>query len=205
MKEIIIKKRGMKMKKVFVTLLMLMMVVGLFAVETDTVVGMDDTLKITAEVKNNNAAGFTAGEYTSAADTLTPIADNADETKLSGENYSTSFWASVRTNHASPITVKVYATGLAKDYDTDTVDLKVVSGNQDITFDAMPSEDYGTSGVNASITGVGKVISFSEDGTKTGLRAFSNQLSISADGLKNAEAGLYSAYITMVVEEGSTT
>lgn len=200
MKEKIIEKRVIKMKKVFVTLLMLMMVVGLFAAPTETVIGMDDTLKITANVENDNAVGFTVSEY-KIEDTLSPIADGAPETKLAGEDYSTSFWASVRTNHASPITVKVYATGLAKPYDTTTVGLKI----NNITFDAMPSESYATSGVGENIAGEGKVISFPEDGTKTGLRAFSNNLSISAEDLKSAEAGDYSAYITMIVEEGSTT
>ena len=199
MKEKIIEKRVMKMKKVFVTLLMLMMVVGLFAA-TESVIGMDDTLKITAEVKDDNAAGFTAEEYT-VDKTLTAINDDDAKTILTGENYSTEFYASVRTNHASPITVKVYATGLAKQYDESTVGLKI----NDTTFVAMPSEDYATSGVNASVAGKGKVISFPETGEKTGLRAFSNKLTISAEGLKTAEAGKYSAYVTMVVEEGSTT
>lgn len=190
------------MKKVFVTLLMLMMVVGLFAATETVVTDLDDTLKITAVVKNDNAVGFTADEYTIDKE-LTAIDEENEKAKLSGEDYSTSFWASVRTNHASPITVKVYATGLAKQGDTTAVGLKI---NNEITFDAIPSKDYATSGVDETIAGEGKVISFSEDdGTKTGLRAFSNQLSISAEGLKSAEAGTYNAYITMVVEEGSTT
>ena len=188
------------MNKVFVTLLMLMMVVGLFAATETVVTDLDDTLKITAVVKNDNAVGFTAEEYT-VDKTLTAINDDDAKTILTGENYSTEFYASVRTNHASPITVKVYATGLAKQGDTTAEDLKI----NNMTFDAIPSENYATSGVNANIAGEGKVISFSEDGTKTGLRAFSNLLSISAEGLKSAEAGTYSAYITMVVEEGSTT
>ena len=198
------------MKKVFVTLLMLMMVVGLFAAEIgsdESIINQKDTVTIKAEVKGKNAVAFTKGEYTGEKEGDSDwIAVTDTETTLTEtNNWTTEFWASVKTNHVSPITVKVYATGLAKDYDSTTVDLNIKNGEQDVSFDAMPSSNYATSGVNATIAGDGKVLTFTEDGKTTGLRAFSNKLEISADGLKTAEAGKYSAYVTMVVEEGSTT
>lgn len=195
------------MKKVFVTLLMLMMVVGLFATEIgadESIINQKDTVTIKAEVKGKNAVAFTKNEYKGQEGDSDWIAVTDTETTLTEiNNWTTEFWASVKTNHVSPITVKIYATGLAKAYDSadDIVDLKI----NETTFDAMPSESYATTGVDANIAGEEKVISFSEDDTKTGLRAFSKKLSISAEDLKSAEAGNYSAYITMVVEEGSTT
>ena len=192
------------MKKVFVTLLMLMMVVGLFATEigsAESIVNQKDTVTIKAEVKGKNAVAFTKNEYKGQeGDSDWLVVTDTETTLTETNNWETEFWTSVKTNHASPITVKVYATGLAKDYDSKTVALNIKNGEQNVSFDAMPSSNYATSGVDATIAGDGKVLTFKEDGKTTGLRAFSNKLEISADGLKTAEAGNYSAYITMLVE-----
>lgn len=180
------------MKKVFVTLLMLMVVVGLFADEKE------DTVIIKANVANKNFAAFTKTQIISTDDFCNDLTDS--EKKLNSEG-KTSFYASARTNSHSLITVKIYATALTKTNDDSTTTSYplVINGKTYETAISTEATENKTSAKANDDT----VVTFSET-TGNGLRVFSKKLEISAN-LAGAEAGDYSAYITMVVEEGSTT
>lgn len=180
------------MKKVFVTLLMLMMVVGLFAAEKE------DTVIIQANVANKNIAAFTKSQITATDDFSSDLTDSEKTLDTDGE---TSFYASARTNSHSLITVKIYATALTKTNDDDTTTSYPLVINTKSYETAISTE--ATDNKTLAKANDGTVVTFSEK-KGNGLRVFSNELDISAN-LAEAEAGKYEAYITMVVEEGSTT
>lgn len=198
MKGKIIEKRVIKMKKVFVTLLMLMMVVGLFANNEPP-----KTLKISADVGGENKVAFTETEFQDIGSSWTEVLEGSEKAKLTKEgNWETTFYASVDTNSASLITVKIYATGLVRN-NIDTPIVLKIGGDPGIKdFNAAPTEDTANNGITT-----GDPVVFSETSTSnpSKRRAFSKKLTISAPGLEKALAGEYYAYITMVVEDGSTT
>ena len=104
MKEKTIEKRGMKMKKVFVTLLMLMMVVGLFA-ETK-----NDTAKVTATVGAVNKAWFAAGPGSTSSEEATKNVQMNPEA-LTASSTAT-IYAVGETNNMAGFSLKIYGTAL---------------------------------------------------------------------------------------------
>ena len=181
------------MKKVFVTLLMLMMVVGLFANNEPP-----KTLKISADVDGENKVAFTEIEFQNIDTPWTEVVEESEKAKLTKDGkWETTFFASVDTNSASLITVKIYATGLVRNNNDTPIELKI----NEKKFNAAPTDDTANNGITT-----GDPVVFSETTTSNPIkrRAFSKELTISAPGLEKALAGEYYAYITMVVEDGST-
>ena len=111
MKEKIIEKRVMKMKKVFVTLLMLMMVVGLFAATSTN----HDSIMVQTTLKGTTTAAFTQSAYTDSSDSLTSYAGPLSITNARSEvetDRTTSIYASAHTTSNKAITLKVYGSAL---------------------------------------------------------------------------------------------
>lgn len=102
MKEKIIEKRVIKMKKVFVTLLMLMMVVGLFATVQDIAI-------IEAAVEGEYSAWFSKQETSSSPESADVVLDMG---KIN-ENSSVSVNAFADTNDPAGCTVKIYGSALS--------------------------------------------------------------------------------------------
>lgn len=117
MKEKNIEKRVMKMKKVFVTLLMLMMVVGLFAAATKY-----DTAKVTATVGAVNKAWFAGESGTKVAPSeKVEKSLNNKEGKLDG-TVSAEIYAVVDTNVTTGCEVSISGTALTLMENTATPD-----------------------------------------------------------------------------------
>ena len=126
MKEKIIEKRVMKMKKVFVTLLMLMMVVGLFANNEDagtTTTSGTDTAKITATVGAVNEAWFTTDSNLSKPDADVTVSLNNDDSGVLDGNKTVTIYVAAKTNVISGCDIKISGSALTLDSEVEASDL----------------------------------------------------------------------------------
>ena len=92
------------MKKVFVTLLMLMMVVGLFAAT--------DTAKITAKVGAVNEAWFTTDSNLSKPDADVTVSLNNDDSGVLDGNKTVTIYVAAKTNVISGCDIKITGSAL---------------------------------------------------------------------------------------------
>ena len=199
------------MKKVFVTLLMLMMVVGLFAtVANNKEKGSDSTpdhIKITATVPGDTAIYF-AGDDSSTTVADSKTLDIGEDNKATADIY-----AVCETNSATPITLNLYGTALTLKNDTGyssankgKVDLKAtVTSVGDtitdlttptVTFDDATTTDIAT---NGTTTGLDK-ISFGESSADAaGQRTLRAKISLEAN-MTDMTAGTYDSYLILEVD-----
>ncbi len=206
------------MKKVFVTLLMLMIVVGLFADNSDKV-------KITAHVDGDTNVRFTSGAFvkTGTLDNLldaegpsdtsiNPVSDNAEERKVS-------FWVSAHTTASSKVTLKVYGSGLTlvttpasengqeATYGSEIIPLKVslVSAEDNSTYNYLVQgeESSSTITLNSSASAASDNNTFiilTESADPSSTRGLTKQISVEVEEkATEAPAGDYEAFIYLAV------
>ncbi len=214
MKEKIIEKRVMKMKKVFVTLLMLMMVVRLFAAVAGTDVKGSDTLpdsiKISATVTGGTAIYFADGESsTTVANEKEILPIGADNNKVTADIY-----AVCETNSATPITLNLYGTALTlssgeNGYNSKgKVDLTATVSNvkgitelpetTSVTFDDVSTSDIATNGTTTDLASIPFGEASADAAGKRTLRA---KISLEAD-MTDKTAGTYDSYLILEVAPG---
>ena len=200
------------MKKVFVTLLMLMMVVGLFAAVAGTGVKGSDTLpdsiKISATVTGGTAIYFADGESSTTVADTKPL-EIGDDNKATADIY-----AVCETNSATPITLNLYGTALTlssgeNGYNSKgKVDLTATVSNvkgitelpetTSVTFDDVSTSDIATNGTTTDLAR----ISFGEaSADAAGKRTLRAKISLEAD-MKDKTAGTYDSYLILEVAPG---
>ena len=204
------------MKKVLLTLLMLMMVVGLFAADTDQV-------KITAHIDGETNVRFTnaafgktgtLAELTSAgapSDTeVNPVSDNAPDR-------TASFWVSAHTTASTKVSLDVYGSALTlittpasegtnATYGNKTIPLKVslVSSEGDTnTYNYLVAEESSSSiTLNASVPDCDSntALTLTESGETSSTRGLTGQISVEVENKETeAPAGDYEAFIYLAV------
>ena len=205
------------MKKVFVTLLMLMMVVGLFADNSDKV-------KITAHVDGDTNVRFTNDgfaktgtldsllEAASPSDTnIEPVSDNEGDRKVF-------FWVSAHTTASSKVTLKVYGSGLTlvttpasgdgqnTTYGSEIIPLTVslVSDEENETYNYLvPGEDSSlpiTLDSSASASDSDTFIILTESDEPSSTRGLTKQISVEVENkATEVPAGDYEAFIYLAV------
>lgn len=210
MKEKIIEKRVMKMKKVFVTLLMLMMVVGLFAATQNG----EDSLKVQATIGDKTYVTFSTAAYTTDAitdfDSLTEPTSPITVDPSSTDDNKASFYASAYTNKSSAVTLRVYGTALTLQkptgdsigYDENyTIPLTVKLGedeNNNLLTESTSGVRLEKATTDASKPTIGEddsVLKLTEKTESTTTRGLTGKLEIIADVATDKPAGTYDAYI----------
>lgn len=200
------------MKKVFVTLLMLMMVVtGMFAaVAGDGVKGSDSTpdhIKITATVSEGTAIYFADGDTSTSVVNSKTLDIEKENNKATADIY-----AVCETNSATRITLNLYGTALTlkngtnySSTNTGKVNLKAtVTSVGDtitdlttttVTFDDATTADIATNGTKENLD----KISFGESSADAaGQRTLRAKISLEAD-MKDKTAGTYDSYLILEV------
>lgn len=203
------------MKKVLLTLLMLMMVVGLFAADTDQV-------KITAHIDGETNVRFTnaafgktgtLAELTSAgapSDTeVNPVSDNAPDR-------TASFWVSAHTTASTIVSLDVYGSALTlittpasegtnATYGK-TIPLKVSlvsSEGGTNTYNYLVAEESSSSiTLNASAPDgdSNTALTLTESGETSSTRGLTGQISVEVENkATEAPAGDYEAFIYLAV------
>ena len=200
------------MKKVFVTLLMLMMVVGLFAA-TQT----EDSLKVQATIGGETRVTFSTDAYTSdkisdfedLTKPTSPITVNPNST----DGNKDSFYASAYTNKSSAVTLRVYGTALTLQTSSDdgsigyndkyTIPLTVKLADDesnDLVTESV--EGVKLTKPTTTTTGTTKPSEYADNGLKlteetqsTTTRGLTGKLEIIADSAADTPAGTYDAYI----------
>ena len=212
MKEKIIEKRVMKMKKVFVTLLMLMMVVGLFANNEDagtTTTSGTDTAKITATVGAVNEAWFTTDSNLSKPGADVTVSLNNDSGVLDG-NKTVTIYVAAKTNVISGCDIKISGSALTLDTEESPVQ---DNSYIDLLISTIEPEDNGTSQTYVAsspasgkpsdhYTTPEKTIEFNltpEDGLDTLSKGLTIKINNGENNTKygNLTAGDYSAWLIM--------
>lgn len=214
MKEKIIEKRVMKMKKVFVTLLMLMMVVGLFAATSTNY----DSIMVKTTLTGTTTAAFTQTAYTNESGDLTtydgPLSISDARSEIEADR-TTSIYASARTTSNAAITLKVYGTALTLNTsssdspsynDKETIKLMVsldsteqqvntltTSGKSEIEFTSATPENKERGEISDCLTLVDKT----SDSYST--RNLTGKLKIVAEKAVDQTAGTYEAYLWLDV------
>ena len=205
------------MKKILLTLLMLMMVVGLFAENSDKV-------KITAHVDGDTNVRFTSVAFaktgtldnlldaTSPDDTsINPVSDNEEERKVS-------FWVSAHTTASSKVTLKVYGSGLTlvttsasgdsqnTTYGSEIIPLTVslVSDEENEAYNYLvPGEESSstiTLNSSASASDSNTFIILTESVAPSSTRGLTKQISVEvANKATEDPAGDYEAFIYLAV------
>lgn len=198
------------MKKVFVTLLMLMMVVGLFAngedAGTTTVTTGNDTVKITAKVDPLNKAWFAKSEesYNTEINTIEM------NPKSLTANSNTTVYVVGETNKQAGFTLTVYGTALTLVTDTDTPVFDTNGNHIAITVTENGNESNSiifstaATGKEASTTEKGLTVAVVPPSTTDGKRHAGKTLDITiAEGtegknkLTSVASGDYWAYLTL--------
>ena len=203
------------MKKILLTLLMLMMVVGLFAADTDQI-------KITANIDGvtnvrftNNAFGKTSTldsllEAASPSDTnIEPVSDNEEDRKVS-------FWVSAHTTASSKVTLKVYGSGLTlvttpasgdgqnTTYGSEIIPLTVslVSDEENETYNYLVPGEKSTITLNSSAPDgdSNAFMTLTESDEPSSTRGLTKQISVEVENKETeAPAGDYEAFIYLAV------
>lgn len=179
------------MRKVFVLLMVLLAAAGtIFAEGTK-----HDVVKITATVDDGTVYRFTQNEYTNIENDVTK--DEVTDTDIS--DGKASFYASAKTNSETAITMKVKATGLTRVVNNEYTSYVVPLTINGIKFSDEAESTYESNGY----LGGENVITFTEQNIDSpklnGYRAFSKQLSLSAD-FSEATAGDYVAFVTLITD-----
>ena len=213
MKEKIIEMRVMKMKKILLTLLMLMMVVGLFA--------ESDTAKVTATVGAVNEAWF-SDEPNSQSNPEGMESVPMEESGALTADSTTTIYAVGKTNKMAGFSLTVYGTALtlvtneggedtSATFDqnnfigiTVTVDKEDAENEKSQTF----STPVGPNATSASTEGTGLEITVVPSVNKVpegGTRIVDNKLIISvsekdAKKIGAVASGTYWAYLTLEYE-----
>lgn len=207
MKEKTIEKRGMKMKKVFVTLLMLMMVVGLFAATTSG----NDTAKVTATVGAINEAWFaTADDTESEPDGVVEVSLNNDESAELDYTKTVTIYATAKTNVTSGCNIKITGSALTLDSvtsnhpDNSYIDLLIstIETGESATPQTYVASSPASGEPTSHYTGSEEAIEFNltpDNGLDTLNKGLSITVNDGASNTKNGKlaAGSYSAWLIM--------
>ncbi len=139
------------MRKILFLILSLFLVANVFAAESDD-------LKVLLKIDKYQEVAFTAGPYTSGV--LTSMESVVDLGEITGgDESSTTFYASAKTNWSTPFTMTIYGTALTlKNGDTydssHTIPLKVaVVQNELNAGETIPSETFEASWTGTTTRG----------------------------------------------------
>lgn len=199
------------MKKVFVTLLMLMMVVGLFAATQNG----EDSLKVQATIGDKTYVTFSTDAYTtntiSGFDSLTEPTLPITVDPSSTDDNKASFYASAYTNKSSAVTLRVYGTALTLQTssgdgsigynDKYTIPLTVKLGEDEdnnLVTESKNGVRLEKATTDASKPTIGEddsVLKLTEETASTTTRGLTGKLEIIADAATDKPAGTYDAYI----------
>lgn len=202
------------MKKVLLTLLMLMMVVGLFAATSIN----HDSILVKTVLKGKTTAAFTQVAYNDSSGSLTAyegpllITDVSSDTETDRE---TSIYASAHTTSNAAITLKVYGTALTLNTSSnDTPNYK-----NDETIKLTVSLDSTEEAANTLTTSGSSSVEFSSAAPNNGQRGdisacltltdkasepystrnLTGKLKIAAEKAVDQTAGTYEAYLWLDV------
>lgn len=100
---------GKLMKRFLLLFFCLLIVVNVFAAESDD-------LKVLLKIDKYQEVAFTKDPYTSASDELASMSDSVDLGTITGGNKSSEkFYASAKTNWSTPFKMTIYGTALTLD------------------------------------------------------------------------------------------
>ena len=197
------------MKKVLLTLLMLMVVVGLFAA-TQT----EDSLKVQAIIGDKTYVTFSTAAYTTntidAFENLTKPTSPITVNPSSTDGNKANFYASAYTNKSSAVTLRVYGTALT--LQKTSGDPVVYDSNYTIPLTVKLVDDDSNSLITESANGVeltepttgatkpseyaGTELKLTEKhSTITTTRGLTGKLEIIAGSATDKPAGTYDSYI----------
>lgn len=194
------------MKKVFVTLLMLMMVVGLFAATTSG----NDTAKVTATVGAINEAWFAIDDTGSKPEVVVEVSLNNEESDELDYTKTVTIYATAKTNVTSGCNIKITGSALTLDSVTsnhpDNSYIDLLISTIETGESAIPQTYVAYSPASGEptshYTGSEEAIEFNltpDNGLDTLNKGLSITVNDGASNTKNGKlaAGSYSAWLIM--------
>ena len=201
------------MKKVFVTLLMLMIVVGLFAATSTNY----DSIMVKTTLTGTTAAAFTQTAYTNESGDLTtydgPLSISDARSEIEADR-TTSIYASARTTSNAAITLKVYGTALtlntsssdSPDYnDAEKIKLTVSLDSTEVantlTTSGSPSVEFSDAAPDGGQRGeISECLTLTDNTADSySTRNLTGKLKIAAEKAVDQTAGTYEAYLWLDV------